>query len=80
MKLYHRIKLHLGLILLKTHHIAMLDIWYYNTYLNKECILTLVRDSDIERYLPILTAMVKKKKAKITFVYFIEKLDILDHV
>ena len=74
------IKLHLGLILLKTNNIEMLDIWYYNNYLHKECILTLIKQSDIDRYLPILTGMVKAGRAKITFIYYIEHLDKLDHI
>ena len=80
MKLYQQLKLHLGLFLLKTHNISMIDIWYYSYKLHKECILTIVRQSDIERYLPLLTSMVKKKKAKISYIHFIKSLDIHDKI
>lgn len=76
MQIYHKLKLQLGLILLLTQTIEMLDIWYYNSNLNKECIITLAKKSDIDRYLPPLTAAVKKNKCKLTYIHFIKTLNI----
>lgn len=74
MTLYHKLKLHYALYLLKHHKLKFVDIWYYNHQLQKECIMTLMSHIDIDRYFSDLTTGVNEKKYTLTYIHLGENM------
>lgn len=69
MSLYYKLKLIYALYELKHHRLKFIDIWYYDNHLQKECVLTLITQLDLDRYLSELTEGVKKQRYVISYIH-----------
>lgn len=76
-QLYYTIKFYIGLRLLKQNKLYYVDVWYFDLYLKKECVITFTAGdltlSEI-RWKRELLDEGSKNNVKITYVHFVDNM------